>query len=141
MTSRHRPDRGSASVELVLMTPLLVMLLLFVVAVGRLTAARGEVDAAARDGARAAANARTPGDAEHAALVAATATLRDRGIECAALDVGVDTTQYRADGYVEVTVSCAVDLHAAAGIGFPYTQTLYGTFVAPVDRYRGIGDA
>ncbi len=52
MTVERDRERGSASVELVLMTPVLIVLLLFVVALGRLAAARGEVDAAARDVAR-----------------------------------------------------------------------------------------
>ncbi len=137
MTRRNSTsERGSASVEMVLITPVLVMLLLFVVAVGRLAGARGEVDAAARDAARAAANARSA--PEQAALRAAHAALRDRGVECQTLDVGVDTTRFGADGFVEVTVMCTVDLRAVAGIGFPVTPELRATFVAPVDRYRGV---
>lgn len=44
-----RPERGSAAVELVLVTPVLVVLMLFVVAGGRLASTRAEVDAVARD--------------------------------------------------------------------------------------------
>ncbi len=53
-------ERGSAAVELVLATPVLVALMLLAVAGGRLASARGEVDAAARDAARAASIGRTP---------------------------------------------------------------------------------
>ena len=55
---RRRDERGSAAVELVLLTPLLVSLMLFVVALGRMASAEGTVDDAARDAARSAANAR-----------------------------------------------------------------------------------
>ena len=43
-------ERGSASVELVLLTPLFVILLLFVVAAGRLAVARNQIGEAARAG-------------------------------------------------------------------------------------------
>ena len=46
--------RGSASLELVLVTPVVLLLLLFVVCAGRLAEARADVDRAARDAARAA---------------------------------------------------------------------------------------
>ena len=49
MRGRRARERGSASVELVLVTPVLIALLLFVVALGRLAGARGEVDAAGAD--------------------------------------------------------------------------------------------
>ena len=41
---RRRNERGSAAVELVLLTPLLVSLMLFVVALGRMASAEGTVD-------------------------------------------------------------------------------------------------
>ena len=44
-------DRGSASLELVLLTPVLLALLLLVVTAGRYGAARSDVDAAGRDAA------------------------------------------------------------------------------------------
>jgi Flp pilus assembly protein TadG len=138
MTVERDRERGSASVELVLMTPVLIVLLLFVVALGRLAAARGEVDAAARDAARAAANARSHTSAHESGVDAATATLRDRGVECRTLDVLIDTSEFRADGLVRGTVSCTVDLESVAGIGLPAARTLTATFTAPVDHYRGL---
>ncbi len=120
------------------MTPVLVVLLLFVVALGRLVAARGEVDAAARDAARAATNARSQASAREFALEAASATLRDRGVECRALDVLVDTSEFRADGLIRARVSCAVDLESVAGLGLPAARTLTASFTAPVDRFRGL---
>ncbi len=44
-----RAEAGSSTVELVLLTPLLVLFMVFVVALGRLASARAEVDGAARD--------------------------------------------------------------------------------------------
>ena len=135
--SERRCERGAASVEMVLVTPVLVALLLFVVAVGRLAEAKGEVSVASRDGARAAANARSVSGAHRAAHEAALAALADRGVACRNLSVAVDTSEFRADGSVKVTVHCEVELQSAAGVGLPMTRTLTSTFVSPVDRYRG----
>ena len=50
--SARRSDRGSVSVELVILAPLFGLLLLGVIAVGRVSNARADVDAAARMAAR-----------------------------------------------------------------------------------------
>ncbi len=52
---RHQEtaQRGSVTVELVLLTPLLILVLLFVVALGRLAEARLQVNTAAGQAARA----------------------------------------------------------------------------------------
>ena len=57
---RRDNERGSATVELVILTPLLILLLLFVVALGRLAGARIDVDGVAAQAARAASIARSP---------------------------------------------------------------------------------
>ena len=53
------PDAGSSTAEAALLTPLLVMLLLFVVFCGRFVAAQIDVDAAASSAARSGSLART----------------------------------------------------------------------------------
>ena len=55
-----RDERGAVATELVLLTPLLIVMLLFVVALGRLAGARINVDGAAAQAARAASIATTP---------------------------------------------------------------------------------
>jgi Flp pilus assembly protein TadG len=56
----RRDETGGVTAELVLLTPLLILLLLLVVAFGRLAGARIEVDGAAAQAARAASIARDP---------------------------------------------------------------------------------
>lgn len=130
-------ERGSAAVEIVLITPLLITLLLFVVMLGRLGSARGTVDAAARDAARAASIARSPSAARSAAVDAANASTRTAGLHCGSLTV--DITGYESPGTtIEATVSCTVPLgDLALGLHIPATRTLTGHFLAPVDQYRG----
>lgn len=138
MKRQPNSERGSAAVELVLVTPVLIALLLFVVGLGRLAGANGEVQAASRDAARAAANARSPRAAHQAGIAAAIATLQDRGVECRSLDVTINADVFRADGLVAATVRCTVDLSDATSVGFPVSKTLTATFTAPVDRHRGV---
>lgn len=129
-----RSERGSAAVELVLVTPALVVLLLFVVFVGRLSHARAEVDSTARDAARAASLARSPGEAVAAAQEAAG----EGAVPCREMEVVVDTTDFRAGGTVTTEVACTVALTDLAGLRVPGATTLRSNFAEPVDTYRGL---
>jgi Flp pilus assembly protein TadG len=134
------PDRegGAAAVEFVIVTPLLMVLLLFVVGLGRLGVARGDVDGAARDAARSASLARTAGDAQPRAAEAARASLDARGVTCTNLDVVVDAGAFVPGGSVVATVSCTVDLSDLTLVWTPGAKKLSSRFVAPIDGYRGV---
>jgi hypothetical protein len=135
-------ERGSATIELALLAPVLLILLLFVAFVGRLTEARAEVDAAARDAARAASLMRTGDSAETAARQAAANTLTGDGVGCRGFSVAVDTSQFAPGGAVTAEVRCVVSLAGLSLLGLSGTRTLVSRFVAPVDRYREIsGDS
>ena len=131
-----RDETGSATAELVILTPLLILLLLFVVALGRLAGARGQVDGAAAQAARAASLARDPTAATAAATQTAQAALAAEHITCTHLGVAVDTTQFTAGGNVAVTVSCSVNLGDLTGLHLPGSETLQDRLVEPIDRYR-----
>lgn len=133
----HR-DRGSASLELVLLTPVFLALLLFVVLGGRYAQARADVGSAARDAARAASIERSPAAAVTAAERAAVAGLDDRDVVCRDLAVDLDTTDFRAGGTVTASVSCVVAVADLVGFGLPATTSLRADFVQPVDSFRGI---
>lgn len=137
MTSRS--EAGSAAVELAVLTPVLVLLLLFVVAVGRLGRADQEVAGAAADAARAASIARTPGMATNAGTDAAAADLAGSGFSCSTLDTLVDTGDFRPGGLVRVEVRCAVSLGSLALLRLPGATTITSSAVAPVDLYRSTG--
>ena len=129
-------DRGSATVELVLLTPLLIVMLLFVVALGRVASARQEVDAAARDAARAAANARSSTGAQTAGEDAAHAALSQQSVTCRDLQVQI-RDDFHAGGVVTARIECTVALGDLVGLGVPGSRTITASFVAPVDQYRG----
>jgi len=123
---------------MVLVTPLLLVLLLLVVAGGRLAATRGQVDAAARDAARAGTIARSPGNARRDALEAARTRLREGSVGCRQLDVAVDTAGFQAGGQVATTVTCVVDLGDLTLLGIPGSRTVRAIAIEPVDSFRGI---
>ncbi len=131
-------ERGSATTELVLMTPVLIIVLFFVVALGRIASSRAEVDAAARDAARAAANARSAAAAVPESDEAARAAFRQSGLTCESIAVLLDTAEFHAGGNVTATVSCTVPLRDLVGLGLPAARTMTGRFTAPIDLYRGL---
>lgn len=134
-----RGDTGGASVELVILTPVILLLLLFVVAGGRLADARAKVDGAARDSARAASIARTPSRARSDGSAAAESRLTAGGVECRELQVDTDTAEFRAGGRVTSTISCSVDLGDLTLLRIPGRRTVSATATEPVDFHRGIG--
>jgi Flp pilus assembly protein TadG len=124
--------------ELVLITPAVLVLLLFVVAGGRLVLARECVDAAARDAARAGTIARSASAAHADATRAADIRLADAGVTCRTLDVNVDVTDFRPGGTVTTTVTCTVDLADLTLLGVPGRRTITSTAVETVDTLRGV---
>lgn len=127
-------DRGSIAVELVLLAPLLIALLLFVVGLGRIAHARGQVDGAAADAARSASLARTPEAAQRAGDDAARAYFGENG--CRALYVEIDTGALRPGGQVIARVRCVVSLAGLGLAGFPGSRTLTATVSAPRETFR-----
>lgn len=123
--------------ELVLITVPVLVLILFVVLIGRFVQARGTLDGAARDGARAAATARIASDAKGAAEAAVMANIADAGLPCDGTDVQIDTTNFTAGGTVAVQLSCAVRVGDLGPLPVPGTKTIVSRSVAVVDVFRG----
>jgi Flp pilus assembly protein TadG len=144
--ARRSGVAGSATVELVLVAPLLLVLLLFMVFAGRVVVAMGELEAAARDAARAASLSRSPQAAWQAAQQAAAADLaQTRRVTCQRLEVEVDTTAFQprqtatgaTAGSVAVSVRCQVRLSDLSLLGLGGTRVVQRRAIAPVDAFRG----
>lgn len=131
-------DRGSASLELVLLTPVLVVVLLFVVAGGRIAAARGQLDGVVRDAARAGSLARSPTAAEKAANELAAGRLATAGLTCRDLNVDVDTSRFYPGGSISARITCTVDLSDLLSLRVPGSRVLVADATEPIDGYRGI---
>jgi Flp pilus assembly protein TadG len=135
-TPRFGGERGSATAELVLLTPLLIAFLLFVVLLGREVSARLQVESAASQAARAASLTRDPASATLAAQQTAAGTLTGSHHTCTRLTVATDTSHFTAAGWVAVTVTCTVNNDELTGLHLPATTTISSRFVEPLDTYR-----
>ncbi len=134
--ARDDGERGSAAVEMVLITPLLVLVLLVVVAFGLLADARLVVADAAHQAARAASLARSEKDARTQARQAASAALREAGASCAHPSVRLTTGGLTPGATVTARVSCTADLGHLTGTGMPGHLPLAGTAFSVVDSFR-----
>jgi Flp pilus assembly protein TadG len=131
---RRGSDRGSAAVEITLLTPLLVLMLLFVVFLGRVTEAQAVISDAAHQAARAASIAPTPAAAQ--ARQAAATALSGRGLACRHFTVTVDLAGFRPGGSVRATVTCTTGLSDLALLDVPGSRTLSASFTSVIDTYR-----
>ena len=136
MSRRHR-GRGAVSLELVLVAPVFLLLLDLAVFGGRLSESQARVDDAAHAAARAASLQRSIGAATTAADATVADTLGDRDASCQTYRVNLDKSAFRAGGTVAVSVQCDIHLSDLNWLPLPGTRSVSGTFVSPVDTYRG----
>lgn len=105
----HRsPERGSTVVESVLVVPVLVILVLFVVHAGRVSAVRHKVEHAAATAARAASLVSAERQRD-AATIAARADLVEANVRCRDLAVRIERRRESGRDTVRASVSCTTD--------------------------------
>ena len=123
---RRAGDRGSFAVELAVTAPVLLVVIAFIISVGRVTEGRALVQGAARDAVRA-ATINHAGNSEQAAREAfAKATA---GMNCDPLDLR--PRQPAPDTQVTATVTCRVTTMWGS-------QSITRTAQSVTDRYRGV---
>lgn len=139
--SRRDQERGSATIEAVIIVPALMLFVALIVAAGRVQMAHQSVDAAAAEAARAASISRTANEAQTRATTSGTQALANQGLKCATTTVTVDTSGFAAPvgapATVSATVSCVVALDDVALPGLPGAITVDATVHSPLDTYRG----
>jgi Flp pilus assembly protein TadG len=119
---------------MVLLTPVLVLLMLFVVFLGRAGGATDQVRHAADQAARAASLVARP-RMQAVAQVVAVADLADNGFNCATTAVTIGVSDTASEASVTVTVACEVnqqgtELLRAQG------RVLTASSTEIIDRYR-----
>lgn len=129
-----RSDRGAVTTEIVIVLPILIALLFLVVAAGRLTDARSDVTAAARDAARMASLQRSAGAADVQAARAAADTVANERLNCR--NGPTTQTDYEPGVMVHVVVSCTVDLRDLGFIAAPIPVRITGEAREPIDVHR-----
>lgn len=134
----RRPGRdgGSSTAELVILTPVVVLLVLFVVGLGRFAYSRELVAQAALAAARAASLADTPSQAVDLAQAAGQASLSGAGLSCQSFTADADTGAFQAGGAVTVTVSCTANLTDTVLTGLPGHTTVTATATVPLEKFR-----
>jgi hypothetical protein len=153
-----RTDRGAASLELVLLAPVLLAVMMLIAAFGRHSNVQGYVDQAARDAARTATAQRLdPTAATNARLAvqstidAALASAPPRCQETEEHDVRAVLGHGGATGYrpsdpydgeevvlIQVEVSCEVDTSDLSFIGFGSTMRFTSVFSSPMPAAYGV---
>ncbi len=94
MDPRSSGDRGSASLELVIWGPVLLLIVSVIIYAGRVAQAGLTVESAAGEAARAATVADNRAQANTRAEAAAAAALSSAGLKCASVSVSVDTSEW-----------------------------------------------
>ncbi|MFI5987007.1 TadE/TadG family type IV pilus assembly protein [Streptomyces sp. NPDC051555] len=143
ISHRLRNDRGALSLEAVILFPVIILVLLLVVALGRIGSAHNAVDTAARNAARAASLERTGGSASGAGQQMAHSVLSQQGLQCTATSVSVSTDGFSAPigtpASTTATVTCTVRLSDIGLPGLPGAKTMTSSFTSSIDSYRQRG--
>ena len=140
---RARDQHGmSASIEMAILVPALVLILAVVVGAGRLALARIAVQQWADSAARTATLARDAGSAATRARAVVASDAAGSATQCRgggqlAVDTGAFALPVGQPGAVEVTVRCAVPLADLLLPGVPGTVLVEAQASSTLDRYRG----
>lgn len=136
---RDDAERGSASLQVVLYTPLLFFTIVLLVFGGRVAIARQAFTQVASAAARTASLARTDGDAHQQALAGARSTLDNLGLHCDSDPQVTVTGSVTATGpgqVITATVSCQLSIHDT-WVPLSAARTMTATAASPVDQWRG----
>ena len=128
-------DSGSVTVEMVILAPvLIVVVMLFIVFLGRATGAVEQIRHAADVGARAASLV-ARSNMESIATDAAMADLSANGVNCSSTSVSATITNAPGASSVTVTVTCAVNAAGTTLLGAS-ARVVAASSTEVIDRYR-----
>jgi len=126
-------ERGSITVEVVLLAPVLVLVALLIVHAGRYSDADLRVQHAADVAARAASQVRE-GAMVSTAENAALAEMMLNGVPCRDISVSLRRIRDANNGFVEATVSCSHNVEGLSALGIR-SKRVIATSREVVDRY------
>jgi Flp pilus assembly protein TadG len=135
---RSRVEKGSLSLELVVLCPVIVLFVILALSLGRFELAREQVVGAARAAAEAASVVPSAGQAEAAAQAAAAPVVGGQTHSCVQLSVTTDTSDFVPGGFVRVVVSCQIDYRDLVIPGVPGHSEVQVVETAPIDPFRSV---
>ncbi|MEY3581524.1 MAG: hypothetical protein RLZ02_477 [Actinomycetota bacterium] len=127
-------ERGSLTVEMVILAPMLMFMVLFGVHVGRLSEAKVQVQHAADQGARAGSLA-AKSKMVSAATVAAENDLKLAGVSCAKVSVEVGLVATGLTNAVRVQVDCDVRIDGTELLGL-LPDRVHASSLEVIDEWR-----
>jgi Flp pilus assembly protein TadG len=139
--NRWSRESGISVVEVVILAPLVIGFVMFLVALGVLVDARGNIQGAARDAARMGSLQRDPAAAQQAAQQAAAAdgmdSTCDSGWSVNEIDpnTGNQTAAFTPGELYTVQIICSVNLRSLDWFSFG-TKTFVINATAPLDYFR-----
>jgi Flp pilus assembly protein TadG len=154
---KRRPERGSVSVEIAILAPVLILLFGLAVVAGRQAIAQNAVQAAAHDAARAASISRTADQAQADGGTAVESQLAQQGLNCepAATVTLRGTSAVASSGnwnldqafeqpvgdpvFIIADITCMVSYDDVSMPGIPPQIEVTARFVSPLDQYRSRG--
>lgn len=129
-------DEGSATVELVMVAPALVLLLAVMMGAGRLVSTKSALEAVAREAGRIASDSTDADSARSGAQSRASEVVSGFGLEPDRLQVGVDTGDFGRGAPLSVTVTYPVRLADLPGFGLiPGSVAVSARHVEMIERY------
>lgn len=131
----HVEQRGSLAAETILLVPALVLLVVFIVSVGRVQSASLVVRHAADVGARSGSQANTAHVVIRARLQAMQEMSRAQNI-CVSHNVDVSVQHRGGQTVVKTTVQCVVRMTGLMSLGVS-PPTVRATSTEVIDLYRG----
>jgi Flp pilus assembly protein TadG len=136
--SSTHAEQGSATVELLVLSVLLMTLFAFGVAAGRWAEAKIAIDDAASSAAIAAAQSPTWSSGEQRATEAAATVLASHDITCVngGAQVTSPESSFAPRGVVSIEVTCSVSSADVAFPGIPGSVTVTGSSSSPIEAYR-----
>jgi Flp pilus assembly protein TadG len=132
-----QPQRGSASIELVLLFPVLLLAFVLIPAAYHGVNAKLTLDEAAAQAARDATLATTPGQATAAAQADINQDLASLGAACTDVAMNIVVGQLAPGSTVTVSLSCHTTAQALAGLSLGVGWPIHATASSPVDQYVG----
>lgn len=137
----RNPELGSATLELAIIAPAMLLLLSLALVAARVVNSASAVEQAAASAARSASMARDSRSALAEAKHAAESSLAQANLDCSSIGVDVDASEFPRNvgqpATVRVDLSCVLGLSDLAIPGLPGKRLISASATSPIDRYRG----
>jgi len=139
MTRSTTTERGASVASVMIIMMLVFMLFEFIVMGGRIAAAQGEVNGAAREAARQGSLAQNAGQARDVAELTADANLPTDKLSCTETAISFGGS-FSPNGQFTVAVSCRVDLSDLSLLGVPWpSKSFAAQSTEIIETYRAVG--